>query len=154
MGRKVIDVRRVVLADPAAVWRWLGDRSTWTDWSPLGTYRLVTPGTGTPGNPGGLGSVAQFVTGRTTVLEEVVAYEPERRISYSLLEGMPLRGYRADVDLRAVEGGTEVRWHSAFDPARPGTGWMYAAVLRVFIKRMLAGLAERVAQPTTVAGAA
>jgi uncharacterized protein YndB with AHSA1/START domain len=150
MKRFVIDQVRTVPATPAEVWQWVGDRATWTTWSPLGTYALERPGAD---GPSALGSICVFRTGRTTAREEIVEYVPERRLSYALLGGMPLVGYRADVDLVPVGGATEVRWHSEFAPRRRGTGWMYRAVLNTFIGRMLDGLAAHVARQVSAPAA-
>jgi hypothetical protein len=75
--------------------------------------------------------------------EEIVEVVQGRRIGYTLLAGLPLRGYRADFDLTPVPEGTEVRWHSRFD-APAGFGWIYVAALRRFTRRLLGGLSRRV----------
>jgi hypothetical protein len=38
MALKEIDVRGTTTADPDAVWRLLGDSSTWPDWTPIDEY--------------------------------------------------------------------------------------------------------------------
>jgi hypothetical protein len=61
--------------------------------------------------------------------------------------GLPLRGYRADIDLTPVEsGGTDIRWHSTFRAKVPGTGWLYRVVLGRFIQRCVDGLAAHAAR--------
>ena len=70
---------------------------------------------------------------------------PGRRLSYVLLSGLPLRNYRADVDLTPMDGGTAIRWHSKFGAARPGTGWLYRWALGRFIRQTVHGLAEHAA---------
>lgn len=148
-----IDVRAVVPAPPAAVWADLVDGSTWPTWSPLGSYELVTPGSTGPDAP--LGEVRIFRTkqavGETTPREEVVEVVPERRLSYVLLDGMPLDGYRADIDLTPVEGGTEVRWRSSFTARRRWMGPVYRRMLGLFIRRCVDGLAAHhtATAPTT-----
>ena len=100
-----------------------------------------------PAIPTGSARSACFRTGRTTSREEILEYEPGRRSSYSLLSGLPLRDYRADVDLTArPDGGTHIVWHSAFSSARFGTGWLYRSILQRFIAqtaKMLAEASER-----------
>ena len=54
---------------------------------------------------------------------------------------MPLRNYRADIDLTPTATGTSIRWHSTFSATMPGTGWFYRAVLSAFIARCASGLA-------------
>ena len=80
--------------------------------------------------------------------EEIVEVVPDRRISYTLLDGLPLRGYRADFDLTATPDGTEVRWQASFDQP-PGLGWIYVVALRRFTGRLLDGLSRRHRDRTT-----
>jgi len=140
---QTIDRRAVVPAPPAAVWADLVDGSTWPTWSPLGSYELVRQGSTGPDAP--LGEVRIFRTkqavGESVVREEVVEVVPERRLSYTLLEGLPLDGYRADIDLTPVAGGTEVRWRSTFTGRRPLVGPLYRRMLGLFIQRCVDGLA-------------
>jgi Polyketide cyclase / dehydrase and lipid transport len=96
--RKVleIDVTARSTADPATVYGLLADSSLWPTWAPLGSYELERPGQVTPC---GLGAIRIFRTGTVTSREEIVELIPDRRLSYTLLSGLPLRGYRADIDL-------------------------------------------------------
>lgn len=143
-----IDRRAVVPAPPAAIWPDLVDGSRWPTWSPLGSYERITPGSTGPDAP--LGEVRIFrtkqVVGESVAREEVVEVVPERRLSYALLGGLPLTGYRADIDLTPVEGGTEVRWRSTFTAGRL-RGAFYQRVLGVFIQRCVDGLREHHRSP-------
>jgi uncharacterized protein YndB with AHSA1/START domain len=139
MGHKEIDVRRVIPAPPAAVFAALQDRSQWPAWSGHDEFELVRPGAAGPYD---VGSVGLLRSGRRVMREEIVEVVQGRRIGYTLLAGLPLRGYRAEFDLTPVPDGTEVRWHSRFD-APPGSGWIYVAALRRFTRRLLDGLSRR-----------
>ena len=145
MGRQHIEVEATTTADPGTVYALLRDGATWPAWSPLGSFALERPG---EDEPEGLGAVRVFRTGRFTSREEIVELRPDRRFSYVLLSGLPLRGYRADVDLTPVEegaGGTRIRWHSAFDAKLPGTGGLFRRRLGAFIEELVQGLATRAA---------
>jgi uncharacterized protein YndB with AHSA1/START domain len=139
-----IDRRAVVPAPPAAVWADLVDGASWPTWSPLGSYELVEPGSDGADAP--LGEVRIFrtkqVVGESVAREEVVEVVPEARLSYVLLGGLPLRGYRADIDLTPVAAGTEVRWRSTF-AAGAVRGRFYQRFLGIFIQRCVDGLAAR-----------
>jgi len=139
MSHKEIDVHRVIPAPPAAVFAALQDRSQWPAWSGHDEFELVRPGTAGPYD---VGSVGLLRSGRRVMREEIVEVVQGRRIGYTLLAGLPLRGYRAEFDLTPVPDGTEVRWHSRFD-APPGSGWIYVAALRRFTRRLLDGLSRR-----------
>ena len=128
-------------ADATTVYSLLVDGTTWPTWSPLESFERVSGD--------GLGEIRVFRTGRTTSREEVVELVPGRRFSYTLLSGLPLRNYRADVDLTPVDGGTVIHWRSSFNPKVPGTGWIYRWALGKFIQRCVNGLA---AHATTLAG--
>jgi hypothetical protein len=141
-------------ADPQTVYDLLVEGATWPTWSPIGSFTLEKPSPEPPpgashGRGEGLGAVRVFRTGRTASREEVVEVVPARRFSYSLLSGLPLRGYRANVDLTPVEGGTTIHWRSTFTPKVPGTGWIYRWALGRFIQRCVDGLAAHAA---TLAG--
>ncbi|QRP48686.1 SRPBCC family protein [Amycolatopsis sp. FDAARGOS 1241] len=142
-----ISVRARTPATPATVYALLCDGASWPRWSPLGSFELARPGAQ---EREGLGALRLFRTGRTRSCEEVIALEPDRRFGYALRSGLPLRDYRAYVDLTPVAGGTEIHWHSTFTGKVPGTGWFYRLVLHRFIERVVAGL---VAETTRVARA-
>ena len=142
MGRQEIDEQAWSPASPDTVYALLADGSTWPTWSGIDSFELRSPG-----DAGGesLNAVRVFRTGRTTSVERLVELVPGRRLSYALLNGLPLRDYRADIDLTGVDAGTMIRWHSTFVAARPGTGWMYRLVLSRFIGKAVRGLAEHAA---------
>lgn len=128
---QTIDVRVTTTAPPERVFALLADVSTWSTWAAFDEAVLERPGRP---EPDGVGAIRRFRTGRTRSLEEVVAFEPPRRLSYELRSGLPLDGYHADVDLASLpDGGTEIHWHSSFRPRWPLTGWLYRRVLQRFI---------------------
>jgi hypothetical protein len=138
MGPLHIDVRAETTAPPAAVYALLRDGSTWPAWSPLGSFELLSEGRD---EPEGLGAIRLFRTGRTRSREEIVELVPDQRFSYALRHGLPLEGYRADIDLTPSGTGTSIRWNSTFHPKIIGTGWLYRLVLGRFIARCADGLA-------------
>lgn len=131
-----IDLRGSTAAAPAAVWRLLADSSSWPAWTSLDTYEQVQPA-----GPDGLGEVRLFRTGRHAVREQVVERRPERRLVYTMLSGLPLRDYRAEIELSGrPDGGTDVRWHTTFSPKVPGTGWLYRRALHAATRSFVDGL--------------
>ncbi|WP_410654356.1 SRPBCC family protein [Amycolatopsis sp. lyj-112] len=116
----------------------LEDRERWPDWSPMGSFRLLEKG-----DENGLGAVGVFSTSGVNSCEEVIALEPGKRFGYTLRKGLPLRDYRAYVDLTPSLGGTDVHWHSSFTGKIPGTGGFYRWFLGRFIGRMVESLVAR-----------
>ena len=139
-----IDRRAWSAADPQTVWALLADGSTWPVWSPIRSFELRERG---DDGAGGLGAIRVFHTGRATSVERVAELRPGRRFSYELASGLPLRGYRADIDLDPSKGGTSIRWHSTFFPERRGTGWFYRLFLGWFIGKCANGLARHAVTP-------
>ena len=71
-------------------------------------------------------------------------FEPPSLLGYELRSGLPLRGYRASIELTDTPGavGTEIRWGATFEPKLPGTGAFYERMLG----RFTAQTAERLAR--------
>jgi len=150
MGRQKIDKSATSTASPSTIYALLRDGSTWPKWSPLGSFSLEREG---ETEPEGLGALRLFTTGRTHSLEEIVELIPDRRLSYELRDGLPLRGYRANIDLDPLpDGGTTIHWRSSFDAKVPGTGVFYRLFLALFIGRCVSGLAAYAAAGTPESG--
>lgn len=132
---QVIDVRTTVRASVEDIWRLLGDSSTWPLWTSIESYACVQPG------DRGVGEVRQFRTGRRTVTERVVVWNPRKQLSYVLVAGLAVREYRADVRLEPKAGSHNVvHWHTEFRPRIPGTGWLYKRTLAAYTRAFVEGL--------------
>jgi uncharacterized protein YndB with AHSA1/START domain len=140
VSQQTVDVRTRTTAEPAAVYAALRDGATWPRWTPLGSFALERPGRD---EPEGIGAVRVWRTGRRTLREEIVELVPDRRFSYTLLSGLAIRDYRADVDIEPDgDGGCTIHWHSSFRPTVPGTGWMYRRALDSSTRSFAEGLAR------------
>lgn len=135
-----IDIRTTAAASVEQVWRLLDDSSTWPSWTPIDSFVLIRPGDGD-----GPGEIREFVTGRYTVREEIVERRRGSRLSYVLLSGLPLRDYRADIDLTPRGDGTHIHWHTSFESKVPGMGGLYRRGLAKVTRRFVDGLAEHAA---------
>jgi polyketide cyclase/dehydrase/lipid transport protein len=147
MSRQRIEHRAVTSADPATVYALLRECATWTDWGPFESVALETPASG---DPEGVGAVRRLRSGRVTGRDTIAELVPDRRFSYTHESSLPVRNYRGDVDLTPVDGGTEIRWASEFDPKYPGTGRLVRRGLEGFIAKVVGGLAGHA---TALAGA-
>ena len=138
MARQRIEHRATSTADPATVYALLRDGAGWPTWSPIESFELERPGAE---EPEGLGAVRVFRSGRVTGRDEIVELVPDRRFSYAHTSNLPVRDYRADVDLEPTAEGTAIRWVSSFDPKVPGTGWLLRRGLDGFVAQLTRGLA-------------
>ncbi|MFD8495477.1 SRPBCC family protein [Amycolatopsis sp. NPDC059657] len=135
-----ISARAHAQAAPAVVYALLRDGASWPEWSPLGAFELLREG---ETEREGVGALRLFRTASIKSREEIVELVPDRRLSYELRGGLPLRDYRADVDLTPRDGGTDIHWHSRFEPKIPGTGWFYRWFLGRVLRQMARTLAAR-----------
>ncbi|WP_116950295.1 SRPBCC family protein [Jiangella endophytica] len=143
MGVQRIDVTTTTTAPAGAVYALLRDGASWPVWSPIGSFELESPG-----EDGGesLGAVRVFRTGRVASRERIVELVPDRRLGYTLLSGLAIKDYRADIDLTEGPDGTTIRWHSSFRAKVPGMGGVYRRSLTTFIRRCVDGLAAHAAR--------
>jgi len=145
VAQQIINVSAHSTASPHDVFCLLADGNTWPAWGAWTAYRLETAGTDSVQGPGAVRVFTSRRRGRTTVSRErILGVVPDQRIDYELLSGLPLRNYRAAVELEPAGAGTLIRWRATFDGATPGTAWFYRRVLTGFIQdaaRRVAGYA-------------
>jgi Polyketide cyclase / dehydrase and lipid transport len=143
MGRRHIEVTAYSHAARDVVFALLADGTTWPRWSPIESFELERPGDPPPEGPG---AIRIFRRGRTIGRDQIVEVVPGRRFGYASLSGLPVRDYRAHVDLEPQADGTTIRWQASFLPKVPGTGWLLERGLRRFLDQCAQGLAEHSAQ--------
>ena len=140
MARQHVEATGWSPAPPSAVYRLLVDVSSWPSWSGHKTTELVERG---EGDGDGVGAVRILRRGGVSSREQIVELVPDRRLGYILLAGLPLRDYRANVDLTPERGGTAIRWYSDFEAKLPGTGWLFRLALGRFMATAVESLAAR-----------
>jgi hypothetical protein len=121
------------------VWPLIGEAARWKEWSWMTRTFLLRPGQPVPD---GVGALRRFAVGPAGSREEVVAWDPPHHLGYIGVSGLPVRHYRADVDLSSDGGGTVVTWRGSFDEIVPGTG----PLARLILARMTLGFARRVSR--------
>ena len=149
MSRQRIEHTATTTADPATVYALLRDGATWPVWGPLDSFELERPG---EDEPEGLGAVRIFRSGRVTGRDTIAELVQDRRFSYTHVSNLPIKNYRADIDLTPAGDGTAIRWVSAFDPKFPGTGALLRRGLDGFVAKLANGLAEHASSLAQVAG--
>jgi hypothetical protein len=144
MSEVVIEVGAKSRANPEAVFALLKDGATWPEWSLFTGFALEAPAAP---DPLGVGCIRVFSTRYTRAREQVVELVPGVRLAYTLLSGLPLRDYRAVVDLiRERDGGCRIRWGASFRPDPAWTGWFWRRFMRWTLRQVaeqLAAAAER-----------
>ena len=113
MSRLSVEAQGVTSADPAVVWSLVADANSYSSWGPWNDsgYQPASEG------PSRKGSVQWFRYGRrTTSVEKILEADEPRRLVYTVLRGVPVRNYRAEVTLTpAAPEGTSVRWTATWD---------------------------------------
>jgi hypothetical protein len=116
------------------VWALLADASTWSTW---GSWSEV-------GVEGGgeqrLGSVRVLRQWPFRLRERITAWQPGELMSYELVDGMNVRGYRSTVTLaEAADGGTTIHPQSSYERADPLTALILRAAVPGSAKRLAQG---------------
>jgi uncharacterized protein YndB with AHSA1/START domain len=132
-------IRSRSAAPPATVWPLIGEAKRWKEWSFLDRSDLERAGSP---DADGVGAVRRFTRFGVGSREEVVAWEPPHHLGYTMISGIPVRNYRADVHLEPDGTGTAISWSARFDEPVPGTAGLFTAVLR----RIVTGFATDVAR--------
>jgi uncharacterized protein YndB with AHSA1/START domain len=121
------------------VWEVLADHEGMSEWAPGLKASLSKPGT-TERN--GVGAVRRLGVGLPgpVIVEEIVEFEPGKRLGYKALGGVPLKNYHGEVSLHEVPGGTEISYSVIVDKRLP---FGEQTVAKVISKTLLTALARR-----------
>jgi len=137
MAKQEFEVQVRSSAQPGELFAIVADGSRWPSCTPIGSFALEQPETTER-----VGAVRIFKTGPMASRERIVECEPPSHFAYVLVGGLPVRDYRSDIDLVAVDGGTSLRWRSTFWPKIPGTGWLFRFFLKTALQRCAQGIAR------------
>ncbi len=120
------------------VWDIVSNHRAYPSWTPVRSARLDTEG---DGHPDGVGAVRFLGVGNLGARERMLEFDPPTHLAYTIVSGVPVRDYRADMWLQATaDGGTDLRWVGSFASAPPGM----ARVLRAFLEAVLRDTGDRV----------
>ena len=119
------------------VWAILSDLQHWHEWGPWTETTI-------DGDIRTLVSERTKLTGKPYVMKErVTALEPQERMEYDLLSGLPIKNYHATVTLSdADDGGTDIRWQARFDPPWPLVGGLWRGAMLKVIRDVSESLGE------------
>jgi uncharacterized protein YndB with AHSA1/START domain len=123
-------------APRAEVWRRLSDLQTWDQWGPWSKTTI-------DGEIRTLVSERKHMSGKPYVMtERVTALEPEERLEYDLLAGLPVKRYHATVLLADKDGGTDITWSARFDPPWPIFGGLWKGSMQKVLRDVSEALAS------------
>jgi uncharacterized protein YndB with AHSA1/START domain len=117
MTKLHVEAEGLAQASPETVWKLVADADTYHKWGPWSASGYQNPGD-QPAD--GAGSIRWMRYGRTTTVERVVESIPAKRLAYTVVKGIPVRNYRADVTLTPEGEGTRIRWSASWDRTLPG----------------------------------
>jgi uncharacterized protein YndB with AHSA1/START domain len=137
-----VEAERTMAAPPAKVWALVSDARRYPEWGPWRSGAYQQAGRESERGPGAVQVLisARRVYGRRgKSVERILVAEPEQRLVYEVIGGLPVRHYRGEVTLTPAGGGTRVHWSADWDNTMGGR--LVHRTLRVFYPEMLEGLA-------------
>lgn len=130
---------RQVAAPPETVFEVLTDHRGYAKITPLRKAELERQGEPAPN---GVGAIRKLSAAGPPLREEVLAYEPATRFSYTLLSGLPVRDHVGTVELTPEAGGTKVVYAVRTTPTVPVVGGAVVAVVKIGVKQLLGGVVK------------
>ena len=117
MAQLRVEADGVAQAPPEVVWELVANADRYSEWGPWSASGYENLGAQAPD---GAGVIRWMRYGRTTTVEKVLESERARRLVYTVVRGIPVRNYRAEVTLSPVGEGTHIRWTASWDRTLPG----------------------------------
>jgi len=126
-----VEVTRTISATPERVWNVYTDHANWKAWSGVSHSSLHVVG---KPDRNGTGAVRRLGTYRMYALEEILEFDPPRRMTYRVIKGgLGIRNHLGEVLFAPTGNGTQITWRCRFDTKVPGFGRiMHGIVTRVF----------------------
>jgi uncharacterized protein YndB with AHSA1/START domain len=112
MRRLHVEAEKDAQASPAAVWSLLADADAYCRWG-IWSESAWDSAAGTA--PGAPGSIRRLRSGRVRVVEQILEVDEGRRLAYTVLRGLPVRHYRAEVTVTPKADGAHIRWAGEWD---------------------------------------
>ncbi len=133
-----LTLTRRIEAPAEVVFETITDHAAYPSFTPIRRAELEREGAEAPN---GVGAIRALHIAGPPIRERVIGYEPPRSFSYEVLSGIPVRSQVGTVSLEPAGGGCELRYEIEIEPAMPLTGPLTAALTRLAIGRLMAGVA-------------
>ena len=117
MAQLRVEAEGAARAAPEVVWELVANADRYSEWGPWSASGYENLGDQAPD---AAGVIRWMRYGRTTTVEKVVESQPARRLVYTVVKGIPVRNYRAEVTLSQEGEGTHIRWSASWDRTLPG----------------------------------
>ena len=142
-----VEAEQTAEAAPAIVWTLVSDVMTYPRWGPWSEAGYRRQGDTSPRGPGAvywLRASRRYGLRRPVSVEKIVDAEEGRRLAYTVIGGIPVRNYRADISLEPAAGGTRIHWAASWD--RTLAGRLVHRALRKAYPQIVADLARAAEQ--------
>ena len=153
MGNLHVEAEQTTRAAPEFVWALVSDVMTYPRWGPWREAGYQRPGDTSPRGTGAeywLRSSHRYGLSYPVSVERVLDVQQGRHLAYTVIGGIPVRNYRADITLEPAAGGTRIRWAASWD--RTMSGRLVHRSLRKLYPQIVASLAAE-AEKEAAAGA-
>jgi uncharacterized protein YndB with AHSA1/START domain len=123
MSQLQIAAEQTTRATPEAIWALVSDANRYPEWGPWSAGGYQRPGDTSPRGPGAvqwLRSSHRAYLRYATTIEKILEADEGRRLVYTVIGGIPVRNYRAEVTLTSAADGTHVRWAATWDATLSG----------------------------------
>lgn len=131
---------REIAAPPETVFAVLTDHRLYSQLTPLRKAELEREG---EADVNGVGAIRKLTAVGPPMREEVVAYEPPSRFSYTVLSGLPVRDHVGTVELAPDDGGgTRMVYAVRTHPTLPVVGFAVVAAVKQGVKGLIDGVAK------------
>jgi uncharacterized protein YndB with AHSA1/START domain len=146
MARLHVEAEKTIQAPPSTVWALVSDATTYSQWGPWRKAEYRTEGEASPHGVGAvysLESSQRYGFRHPVSVEKIVASDEGRHLAYTVISGIPVRNYRADITITPASGGTHLRWEATWDQTLGGR--LVHRSLRVLYPQIVADLAAAAA---------
>ena len=113
MSQLHVEAEQSARTTPEVLWALVSDATRYPEWGPWSAAGYRQAG---DTSPRGQGAVQWLRSSRRaylrypTSIEKILVAEEPRRLAYTVIAGIPVRNYRAEVTLTLTADGTHVRW--------------------------------------------
>jgi uncharacterized protein YndB with AHSA1/START domain len=120
-ARLQVAAESVTSAAAGDVWALVADATRYPQWGPWSAAGYRGTAEHVPGAVYWLRSASRAYGRYITTVERVEEIDPDRRVVYTVIGGgVPVRGYRGEITLTPIPGGTRISWAATWDKTLRG----------------------------------